>query len=292
MYDISINLYKTFCVVAQSKNYVDASNKLHISTTAISKNIRQLESLLGTTLFYREKDGVKLTGAGQEFFKYAEQGLATLNLGEKLIMQKSDLATGEIAIGCLSHLTTFYLMDYIEKVKIDYPDLKINLISGANFDKMIQMLEEHKLDFIIDTTQVDTNYNNLVIEEIKEVQNIFISNKPIKIKDLKELESQKYILNFEYSSTIKKLRNILKQHNVEIESNMQCDITELRVEATKRGLGIGYVMKEAVKNELENKELYEVELPIELPKSKINLIYIKEQLTQADKKFIKEYLKK
>lgn len=127
-------------------------------------------------------------------------------------------------------------MDYIEKAKTDYPDLKINLISGANFDKTIQMLEEHRLDFIIDTTQVDTNYNNLVIEEIKEVQNIFISNKPIKIKDLKELESQKYILNFEYSSTIKKL-------------------------------------------------------PIELPKSKINLIYIKEQLTQADRKFIKEYLK-
>ena len=46
MYDISLSLYKTFCVVAQSKNYVDASNKLHISTTAISKNIRQLESLL------------------------------------------------------------------------------------------------------------------------------------------------------------------------------------------------------------------------------------------------------
>ena len=69
MYDISINLYKTVSVVAQSKNYVDGSNKLHISTTAISKNIRQLESLLGTTLFYREKDGVKLTGAGQEFFK-------------------------------------------------------------------------------------------------------------------------------------------------------------------------------------------------------------------------------
>ncbi len=61
-----------------------------------------------------------------------------MNLGEKLIVQKSDLATGEIAIGCPSHLTTFYLMDYIEKAKTDYPDLKINLISGANFDKMIQ----------------------------------------------------------------------------------------------------------------------------------------------------------
>ena len=50
-------------------------------------------------------------------------------------------------------------------------------------------------------------------------------------------------------------------------------------------------MDEAIKNELENKELYEVKLPIELPISKINLIYIREQLTQSDKKFIKNYLK-
>ena len=87
-----------------------------------------LIGLLGTTLFYREKDGVKLTGAGQEFFKYAEQGLATLNLGEKLIMQKNDLETGEIAIGCPSHLTTFYLMDCIEKSKSDYPNKPSNCL--------------------------------------------------------------------------------------------------------------------------------------------------------------------
>lgn len=139
---------------------------------------------------------------------------------------------------------------------------------------------------------VDTNYNNISVDELKEVENIFISNKPLKIKDLKELENQKYILNFEYSTTIKRLRNILKQYNVEIEANMQYDITELRINATKRGLGIGYVMKESVKEELENKELFEIKLPIKLPISKINLIYIKEQLTQADKKFIKNYLKR
>ena len=152
-------------------------------------------------------------------------------------------------------------------------------------------LEEHKIDFIIDTTQVDTNYNNIVVEELKEVKNIFISNKPINIKDLKELEKQKYILNFEYSSTIKKLKNILKQHDIEIEANMQYDITELRINAVKRGLGIGYVMKEAVKKELNNKELYEVELPIKLPNIKLNLIYLSGELTKIDKKFIKEYLK-
>ena len=50
-------------------------------------------------------------------------------------------------------------------------------------------------------------------------------------------------------------------------------------------------MRESVKKELENKELYEVELPIELPISKMNLIYVKEQLTEVDKKFIKQYLR-
>ena len=50
-------------------------------------------------------------------------------------------------------------------------------------------------------------------------------------------------------------------------------------------------MKEAVKKQLENGELYEVELPIELPELSINLVYIKDMLTQVDKKFIKKYLK-
>ena len=105
------------------------------------------------------------------------------------------------------------------------------------------------------------------------------------------MKEQKYILPFEYTSTAKKLINSLKMYNISIEAYMEIDITELRINAVKRGLGIGYIMKEAVEEELKNKELYEVELPIELPSSKLNLMYIKEQLTKADKKFIKNYLK-
>ena len=51
-------------------------------------------------------------------------------------------------------------------------------------------------------------------------------------------------------------------------------------------------MKQAVKEELKNGELYEVEIPLELPKAQINLIYMDGRLTKADKKFINDYLKK
>ena len=57
-------------------------------------------------------------------------------------------------------------------------------------------------------------------------------------------------------------------------------------------MGIAYVIREAVKKELDNGELYEVNLPIELPSVKLNLIYLRDELTKVDKKFIKEYLKK
>ena len=87
------------------------------------------------------------------------------------------------------------------------------------------------------------------------------------------------------------LKEILKKSNISIHADMMCDATEIRVEAVKRNMGIAYVIKEAVKKELNNKELYEVELPIKLPNIKLNLIYLSGELTKIDKKFIKEYLK-
>ena len=84
---------------------------------------------------------------------------------------------------------------------------------------------------------------------------------------------------------------VSKEYNVNINADIMCDATEVRVEAVKKNMGIAYVIKEAVKNELNNKELYEVEMPIELPSLKLNLIYLKGELTKVDKKFIKEYLK-
>ena len=66
---------------------------------------------------------------------------------------------------------------------------------------------------------------------------------------------------------------------------------EVRVDAVKRNMGIAYVIKKSVKRELEAKELYEVELPIKLPSVKLNLIYLKGELSKVSKSFIKNYLR-
>lgn len=289
MLNTSLDWYKYFYEVAKSKSYTDASNKMFVTKQAVTDTIKKLESGLDTKLFHRSNNGVKLTKEGEELLKYIEKALDLIEVGEKLVVTKNDLDTGEITIGSLSHISAFYLMPYIEKVRKEHKGLNVKLITAPNGKELIGLLEEHKIDFAVDTTKLD-NYNSQIIKEkIKDISNIFISNKPIEIKDLKELENYNFILGLGYTSTSKRLISTLKENEINIKSKTEIDITELKVNAVKRGMGIGYVLKDAVKNELKNKEVFEVKIPIELPTSSLNLIYLKDQLTRVDKTFINEY---
>ena len=289
--NINLNLYKTFLVVAKSKSLSDASNKMNMEKTAISKNIKQLEDTLGVKLFYRDNKGMQLTSEGEELLEYVDKGLSFLETGEKIVNEKDDLSNSKIVIGSLSHLSAFYVMDCIRKIKNDYPKLKIELITGSTVNNLIELLENHKIDFAIDSTKINDNIQDFCIKELKTIDNIFISKNYIDIQDVKELENFEYILGAEYSNTTKELINIFKNNNLEMKRLLTIDTTELRVNAVKQGLGISYVMKDAIISELENKEIYEVEVPFELPKSTIHLMYLKDHLSKADKIFIKNYLK-
>ena len=271
--NVNLNLYKIFLAVAKSKGISEASKKLDMDKPNISKNIKQLEDTLGFKLFYREKKGMNLTPKGQELYEYVDKGLDFFEIGEKIVNEKDDLSSSKIIIGSLSHLSAFYVMDCIKRIKADYPKLKIELITGSTVNNLIDLLENHRIDFAIDSSRVNSENKEIQVKELKTLDNIFVSNKYIEIKDIKQLEDYEYILGAEYSNTTKSLINIFYEKNIEMKRTLNIDTTELRVNAVKKGLGITYVMKEIVKEDLESNELYEVKVPFELPKSKMHLIY-------------------
>lgn len=289
--NINLNLYKTFLVVANSRSLAEASEKLDTEKGNISKNIKLLEDTLGFKLFHRENRGMILTSKGKELYEFVDKGLNCLIEGEKILQEVDDLSNSKIVIGSLSHLSSFYIMDCIAKIKKDYPKLKIELITGSTVNDLLMLLESHKIDFAIDSTIIDTNNKELKVKELKTIDNIFISNKPIEIKNIRELEKFEYILGAKYSNTTRKLLEEFKKQNIDVKQLLTIDTTELRVEAVKKGLGISYVMKDIVQEELKNKEIYEIKVPFELPKSTLHLIYLEGYLSKADKKFIKDYLK-
>lgn len=289
MSNVNLNLYRIFCKVAQSKSYSEAAEKLNLSVANISVQITNLEEQLNLKLFNREKSGVTLTEDGKELYEIVNKSISSFDFAEKLARDKNNIESGNIKIGCPSHLTSYFLMEKIEQVKKDFPELNVTIVCEIDVNKMVELLQSHEIDFAIADVNIDNN--NIETEELVTINNIFVSKAPLTILDIKEIENLNCILNLEDTRTTKNLRETLKKHNVEIKADMMCDATEVRVEAVKRNMGIAYVMKESVKKELDNKELYEVELPIELPVIKLNLIHLRGELTKVDKKFIKEYLK-
>lgn len=97
---------------------------------------------------------------------------------------------------------------------------------------------------------------------------------------------------FDYTGTRKRLDKTLEKYNISIKSSMELDVTDLIIDAVKRNLGVGYVIKDAVSEELKNNNVYQINTDIKLPKTSIYLINLKGQLTRADKILIKEYLLK
>ncbi len=290
MSNVNLNLYRIFCKVAQSKSYSEAAEKLGSSVANVSTQISNLEEQLNLKLFNRESKGVTLTTDGQELYDIVNKSISSFNFAEKMAKDKNDMESGCLKIGCASHFTSYYLMEKIEKVKKDFPKLNVKIVCEVDTNKMLELLKNHKVDFAI--TDAEISSSNVETKELLKINNIFVSKAPLKISDIKELEKLNCILNLENTRATKQLKETLNKNNISIQADMMCDATEIRVDAVKRNMGIAYVIKEAVKNELNNKELYEVELPIELPSIKLNLVYLTGELTKIDKKFIKEYLKK
>ena len=290
MSNINLNLYRIFCKVAQSKSYSEAAEKLGLSVPNVSKQISSLEEQLNLKLFNRESKGVTLTTDGQELYEIVNKSLSSFDFAEKMAKDKNDMESGCIKIGCPSHFTSYFLLRQIERVKKDFPKLNVEIVCEVDTNKMLELLQNHKIDFAITDAQISNA--NVEVQELLTINNIFVSKAPLTISDIKELEDLNCILNLENTKATQQLKEILERNNVSLHADMMCDATEIRVEAVKRNMGIAYVIKEAVKNELAKKELYEVELPIELPSIKLKLVYLTGELSKIDKKFIKEYLKK
>ncbi len=73
---------------------------------------------------------------------------------------------------------------------------------------------------------------------------------------------------------------------------MTIETTEMLINAVKNEMGIGYVLKQAVRKELKENNLYELKVVEELPTLTLNLVYISEYLTHIPRTFMENIKKR
>ena len=294
--NIDFELYRIFYVVANNGNITKASEELNISQPAISKSIKKLEEQLGGQLFVRTKRGVILTEEGKEFYNYIKQAIEYINNAENKFTDLINLETGCIKIGISTTLTKEFLLPYLEKFHTLYPKIDIKIITSLTSD-LITKLKSGLIDIVILNLN-DKNYgNDIDIIKCMKINDCFVVNSKYKNLinkevSLKEINNYPLILQSKGSNTREFLDNIAKEKEIIFNPNIELASYSLVVEFAKIGLGIGYVTKEYIKDELNNKKLFELKTQEKIPSRYIGIALSKNHLPNFSTKKLIEIIRK
>ncbi|MBC7133291.1 MAG: LysR family transcriptional regulator [Roseovarius sp.] len=126
---------RIFHAVADAGSLTHAGDALHLSQSAVSRQIRALEETLGTTLFHRHARGLILTEQGELLFDATRAMMKRLEAATARIRDSEEEVFGELRVTTTTGFGTLWLVPRLPKLFARYPDLKIDL-----------MLEERVLD--------------------------------------------------------------------------------------------------------------------------------------------------
>lgn len=289
--NINLNLYKTFYDVSQYGSFSKTAEFTYTTQSAISKSIKKLEDELGTKLFYRNSNGIELTEKGRELLFYVEKSYGNLITAERIMLESENLERGKLKIGLPSHIASFFFFDKIISFHNKYPNIEITLLNGSTW-QLLELLDKHTIDLIIDTGPVNTNNSDLTIIKLSTVKYSFICNKNNydeykNIKSIKNIENIPLILPIPGTSNRKALDELLLKNNVKPNKVMNIHKSEVILNAVNNNLGIGYIISNIIDNNDNYKKL---ELKEELPTADIDVVFNKKFLSNAPKRFIEEYI--
>ena len=293
--NINFELYRIFYTVCNTLNITKAAEQLMISQPAISKSIKNLEDQLGGKVFVRTKRGVRLTAEGEEFYNYIKQAIEFINNAEHKFTQLINLEIGTIKIGVSTTLTKEFLIKYLEQFHKLYPKIDIQISTNVS-EELLVKLRNGLLDLVI----LNLPYNcsdDFEVIKVKEIHDCFIVNKDYlsltkKTISLNDLNNYPLILQSKKSSTRTFIDDFCHSHNVTLKTNTELSSYSLVVEFTKAGFGIGFATKEYIKNELNNKELFELKIEPKLPPRYIGIVSSKKNVPNfSTKKLIEIILK-
>lgn len=180
---------EAFLAVAQSLSFSKGAKKLHITQSAISHRIRNLEDSLSLALFYRHPAGIKLTEAGELLLGFCN---SRINLEEQLFRNLSAQVTGELAgyvrISAYSSILRSVIIPSLAPFLKDNTGIECELILRNN--KQVGSLLQNGLvefaltDMLIEKTSIKSEiigYESYVVIEsnvCKTNASVYIDNSP------------------------------------------------------------------------------------------------------------------
>lgn len=280
---MNLDFVRTFVVLGQSSNMTDASKKLGVNVSYISRHLKQLEEELGTRLIIpspKNKD-LQLTDAGKYFFERYEKIYNEILITEKEFRQTEQLDNCKITIGISTDLEENLVKPKLLEYSKKYPKITVKIVNGET-ESLTNKLTQYALDIIIDKNVPDNKSKVQIIDTNKLYTSnyCYVYNKEY-FNDISNANDIPFILPISRTQERIIIDEYFNTNNITPNVKYEVENTDRMISYVKDGFGVGIMLKDAIK---ESDNLNYIDIDI---KSDICISYIKEKLTPSTKEFLK-----
>lgn len=243
--------------VAKEGGLTKAANRLHVTQSALSHQLRDIEDKLGAPLFLRLNKKMLLTQAGERLLSSAPAVLEELKRAEEDIRQIALHREGMLRISTECYTCYHWLPPVLKPFSREFPRVEVRIVAEAT-RRPVEALLDGRLDLAI--TSVPARNQKLMFKPLFKDEMVVIvspdhplASRPyVNARDFASEHLLVYALPKEELTIYQK---VLVPAGVSPKHVSRVELTEAIIEMVKAGLGIGVMARWAVRPHLEARTL-------------------------------------
>jgi LysR family carnitine catabolism transcriptional activator len=164
---VSLKQIRAFVVVAESRTYAEAADKLHLSQPALSLSIKSLEENIGGALLTRTTRAFSLTPEGRAFLPQAKNLLREWNSSIEAVKDRFSLRTGQVSIAVMPTFASSLLPRVLKQFKEANPGINI-VLQDVVAEIAVEMVRNEKVEIAISfqpNVMDDVTFNSLFTDQ-------------------------------------------------------------------------------------------------------------------------------
>ena len=151
---VELRHLRTLIALRDSGSLVEAADRVHLTQSALSHQLKDLEDRLGCNLFIRKSRPLRFTVAGERLLQLADDVLPAIRSAEREIGKLADGQAGRLHMAIECHSCFQWLMPSIDRFRNHWPEVELDLSSGFNFAPLPALMRG-ELDLVITSDPVD-----------------------------------------------------------------------------------------------------------------------------------------
>jgi LysR family transcriptional regulator for metE and metH len=268
MINIGLQHFRMVHTIVKEGTLTKAAEALHLTQSALSHQLRELEKELEVPVFYRKGKRMQLSDEGARFLQSAEKILAEIHGLEQDIKNLKQGKTGKINISTQCYTAYHWLPAILKYFKSKCPDIVINIASEATFTPWDYLING-ELDIGIVKSKID--HPDVAYEPIFEDQLFAILHKdhPLAHKaclEIADFEGEEIFLAWSDPATgnIPIIEQLIDAQQVQPKNIHHIHFTDAIIEMVDSGIGVSVLANWIVQPYLETKDIVAVPLPPEV----------------------------